>query len=98
MTSEEIAVKRTFCGLCVSNCGIEVHVARGKPIKVVGDSGSPFGQGKLCIKASALLALHGHPDRLNYPLKRQGKRGEGKWQIISWTQAMDEIAHKLTSI
>jgi hypothetical protein len=39
-----------------------------------------------------------HPEHLNYPLKRAGARGEGKWQRISWDQALDEIAEKLKSI
>ena len=39
-----------------------------------------------------------HPDRLNYPLKRIGGKGEGKWQQITWHQALDEIAEKLTAI
>jgi len=39
-----------------------------------------------------------HPDRVNFPLKRAGKKGEGKWQIISWEQAFDEIAEKLQGI
>ena len=90
--------KRTFCGLCTSNCGIEVHVQRGRVTKVIGDSQSPFGKGQLCIKASGLVDLHRHADRLNYPLKRAGKRGEGKWERISWSQALDEIASKLAKI
>jgi anaerobic selenocysteine-containing dehydrogenase len=39
-----------------------------------------------------------HPERLNYPLKRIGDRGEGKWQKISWDNALDEIAEKLKFI
>jgi anaerobic selenocysteine-containing dehydrogenase len=39
-----------------------------------------------------------HPQRLNYPLKRVGKRGEGKWQRITWEQALDEVAEKLAGL
>ena len=91
-------IKKTFCGLCTSNCGIEVHVEKGGVAKVLGDRQSPFGKGQICIKASALMDVHEHPGRLNYPLKRTGERGEGKWERISWSQAMDEIASKLARI
>jgi anaerobic selenocysteine-containing dehydrogenase len=39
-----------------------------------------------------------HPDRLNYPLKRAGEKGENKWQQITWDEALDEIATKLQSL
>ena len=90
--------KRTFCGLCTSNCGIEVQVEKGEVARIIGDCQSPFGKGQPCIKASALVDLHRHPDRLNYPLKRTGRRGEGKWERISWDQALAEIASRLDEI
>lgn len=39
-----------------------------------------------------------HPQRLNYPLKRTGERGQGQWQRITWDQALDEVAEKLTGL
>jgi anaerobic selenocysteine-containing dehydrogenase len=39
-----------------------------------------------------------HPDRVNFPLKRAGERGEGKWQKISWEQALDEVAENLGKV
>ena len=44
------------------------------------------------------MEYHDHPDRVNYPMKRVGKRGEGKWQQITWDEALDEIAAKLAAI
>jgi anaerobic selenocysteine-containing dehydrogenase len=51
-----------------------------------------------CPRAGQALDYHDHPERVNFPLKRVGKRGEGKWERIGWGQALDEIAQKLASI
>jgi len=64
----------------------------GVPVKVTGDPGCDTNKGKLCIKGLASLEYLNHPDRLKNPLRRIGKRGEGRWQQISWDQALDEIA------
>lgn len=95
---------RTFCGFCewAGHCGILVEVRDGKISEVKGDPNSPFRpfpkKGKLCLKGEATVEFHYHPDRLNHPLKRVGGRGEGKWQTITWDQALDEIAEKLRAI
>jgi anaerobic selenocysteine-containing dehydrogenase len=51
-----------------------------------------------CGRLRAGLEWFYHPDKLKFPLKRTGERGEGKWQQISWDQALDEIADKLKEI
>jgi anaerobic selenocysteine-containing dehydrogenase len=51
-----------------------------------------------CPRATHAPEIVHHPDRLNFPLKRVGKKGEGKWQQISWDQALDEIAARLAEI
>jgi anaerobic selenocysteine-containing dehydrogenase len=91
-------VKRTLCGLCGARCGMLVEVEDGRPVRFIGDLDNPTANGKLCIKATPTLELHDHPDRLNHVLKRVGRRGEGRWEQISWQQAMDEIAAKLADI
>jgi thiosulfate reductase/polysulfide reductase chain A len=88
-------IKKTSCGFCHWQCGVRVHVKEGKPVKVEGDIGNPLGRGSVCVKNSAAIEFHDHPDRLNYPLKRIGERGEGKWRRVSWSEALDEIAEKL---
>ena len=55
-------------------------------------------RGALCRRGQLILEHLYHPDRLNYPLKRAGRRGEGKWQQIAWEQAMDQIAEKLAGL
>lgn len=91
-------VKRTFCTLCPQHCGILIQVDDGRPVRYVGDKENPVARGKLCIKATACLEIHEHPDRVDHPLKRVGARGEGRWERVSWEQALDEIAAKLAEI
>jgi anaerobic selenocysteine-containing dehydrogenase len=67
-------------------------------VSVDADPDSAITRGFICERARAAPEILYHPDRLNYPLKRAGKRGEGKWQRISWEQGLDEIAGKLDRI
>ncbi|EHK82480.1 molybdopterin oxidoreductase [Saccharomonospora azurea SZMC 14600] len=92
-------VRRTFCTFCPQHCGMLFEVGHDhQPVAFDGDRNNPVAKGKLCIKGTTALEIHHHEDRLNFPLKRVGKRGEGKWERISWEQAMDEIAAKLARI
>jgi thiosulfate reductase/polysulfide reductase chain A len=95
---EDTVTKKTSCGFCHWQCGVRVYMRDGKPIKIEGDCENPIGRGMTCVKNSAALEFHNHPDRLNYPLKRAGERGEGKWRRVSWKEALNEIADKLQQI
>ncbi len=94
----EEKIVRTNCGLCHGGCGILVHVKDGKMIKVEGDVDCPHNKGALCPTGLSATQLVYHPDRLKYPLKRTGQRGEGKWQRISWDDALDIMANQLRQI
>jgi len=96
--SNGVTIKKSGCMMCHGGCGIRVHVKDGKAVKIVGDPDCPNNEGKLCPKGPAGLDLLYHPDRLKYPLKRMGARGEGKWERISWDQALHEISGKLLAI
>ncbi len=74
---------------CHGGCGVDVHIKDGKVVKVEGDESHPWHHGRLCPRALAMTQYIYHPDRLRYPLKRVGERGEGKWQRISWDEAFD---------
>ena len=65
---------------------------KGRVIKVEGDPENPLNEGVLCSKGLASVEYLYHPDRLQHPLKRAGKRGEGKWQRISWDEALGTVA------
>mgnify|MGYP001813492225 CR=1 FL=1 len=84
--------------MCHGGCGVLVHVKDDKVIKVTGDPESPLNKGKMCPKGLASIEHLYHPDRLKYPLKRAGKRGAGKWERISWNEALDSIAENITAI
>ncbi|MDP2917596.1 MAG: molybdopterin-dependent oxidoreductase, partial [Dehalococcoidia bacterium] len=93
MNAEEII--RSTCELCNSGCGVLVYTRDGRPIRVEGDPDNPINYGAICVKGQASLEYLYHPERLKYPLKRAGERGEGKWGRISWDEALDTISAEL---
>ena len=66
-----------------------------KLVKVTGDPDSPTSQGYLCVKGKSAPELLYHPDRLKFPMKRAGSRGENKWQRITWDEALDRVSEEL---
>jgi anaerobic selenocysteine-containing dehydrogenase len=76
-------VVRSLCQGCHPECGVLVHVKDGKVTKLEGDPQDPMNRGFICIKGRAQREFVHHPDRVKYPLKRVGERGQGKWQRIS---------------
>jgi len=84
--------------LCFSGCGVLVHVEDNRIVKVEGDPGSPVNKGVLCPKGLAAIEYQYHPQRLRRPLKRDGKRGEGRWREIPWEEAFDRTARGLAGI
>jgi anaerobic selenocysteine-containing dehydrogenase len=89
---------RSICQACHCNCGVIVHLENGRVTKVTGDPGHPMNRGFICVKGRAQPELLYHPDRLKYPVRRAGERGEGKWQRISWDEALDEISERLREV
>ncbi|MFC1860983.1 molybdopterin-dependent oxidoreductase [Chloroflexota bacterium] len=88
-------VVRSTCELCISGCGVLIHMKDGKPVRLEGDPDSPVNRGAMCVNGMASLEYLYHLDRLKYPLKRVGARGEGKWERITWDEALDTIATRL---
>lgn len=93
-----ITVKTGICGFCGGTCLIDAYCKDGRIIKVEGNRSLPMGNGRICVKGAALKQTLYHPDRLLYPMKRVGKRGEGKLERISWEEALDTIAEKMQTI
>ena len=87
-----------MCQLCSTVCGIFGYVKDDRIIKIEGNPNDPNSRGHLCARGHAGLNHQYHPERLLYPLKRVGARGEGKWKRISWDEALDEIASKLKTV
>jgi anaerobic selenocysteine-containing dehydrogenase len=83
---------------CPDTCAILVTVEDGVATEVKGDPDHPTTAGVLCTKVARYAERTYHPDRLLTPMRRVGKKGEGKFEPISWEQALDEIAARLTPI
>jgi anaerobic selenocysteine-containing dehydrogenase len=86
--------KKTTCVMCGIRCGLEVKVENNRIVKVRPDKDSPISEGYVCRKGMN-IAYHEHnADRLLYPMKKAG----GKFERISWGQAIGEITEKLKEI
>ena len=93
--SQGATIKKSGCMGCHGGCGILVLMVNGKAVKLKGDPDCPNNGGKLCPKGWAGLDMLYHPDRLKYPLKRVGERGEGKWKRITWDEALETITGRM---
>jgi len=87
----------TFCGMCgpAAGCGIYAFVKNGVFTRVAGMKESPTNRGAVCPKGQAAPQWVYSPDRLKTPLRRVGAKGEGKFQEITWDEAIGIIAEKL---
>ena len=83
---------KSICDRCHCACGVLVHIEDGKVVKIEGDPDFPQNDGMMCPKGLATIQLLNYPDRVKYPMKRVGERGEGKWKRISWDEALDMAA------
>jgi len=83
---------------CPDTCAMLVTVDDGVATKIQGDPQAPFTEGTLCTKVSHYLERTYSADRLKYPMRRIGRKGEGKFERISWDAALDEIAARLKAL
>ncbi|MRR52893.1 MAG: nitrate reductase [Deltaproteobacteria bacterium] len=86
------------CSGCPAGCGILVRVSEGRAKKIEGNPQHPVNRGRLCARGQATLQELYHPDRIQQPLRRSGPRGSGKFQKISWSEALNLLAAKLTEL
>ena len=92
-------VVRTACPHdCPDTCAMLVTVEGGVATRIQGDPSMPFTDGTLCTKVAYYLERTYSPDRLRFPLKRMGRKGEGRFKRITWDEALDEIAMRLKAI
>ncbi len=89
---------RTVCQGCHSECGVLVTVEDGRVVKIRGDRNHPVSEGYICVKGANYAEFTHHPDRLLHPLRRAGGKGEGRWERVSWEEALSDIAARLTEI
>jgi anaerobic selenocysteine-containing dehydrogenase len=96
---EETRWFKTHCArMDHGGCALLVGVKDNEIVQVKGNPEGFLNKGYTCYKGRVSPDRLNHPDRLRYPLRRVGKRGEGKWQRISWDEALDETAQNLLAI
>jgi anaerobic selenocysteine-containing dehydrogenase len=91
----QTTVYKTECFSCNQGCDAVVHVKDGRVVQVEGDASSHVTRGILCSKGLASPEHIHHRERILYPLKRVGKRGEGQLERISWDEALRTIVRRL---
>ncbi len=92
--------RKSVCALdCPDTCALTVQIdENGRATKLGGDREHPITRGFLCGKVAQYLEREYHPDRLLYPLRRTGPKGEAQFERVSWDEALHEIARRLQAI
>lgn len=90
----------TSCNVnCGSRCALRAHVKDGVVTRIetdnLGDDSYGNHQVRACLRGRSMRHRIYAPDRIKYPMRRVGKRGEGKFERISWDEALDEVAKRL---
>ncbi len=83
---------------CPDTCSMQVSVKDGRVIRIQGTPDHPTTQGVLCTKVSRYAERTYHPERILTPLRRVGPKGQGRFEPISWAQALGEVASRLQGI
>ncbi|MEG0295338.1 MAG: molybdopterin-dependent oxidoreductase [Clostridium sp.] len=90
--------KNTCPRNCHDTCSIKTQVIDGKVIRIKGDDTNPYTGGNVCVKMNHYVNYLYNQDRLMYPMKRVGKKGEGKFERISWEEAYKAIVDNTKKI
>lgn len=85
----------SVCGMCAVRCPIEVDVVGGTCRFIQGNRRVPGLRGALCVRGAAGVACVGDDERPQFPMLRKGARGEGRWQRLSWEEALGHAAERL---
>lgn len=86
------------CLQCYARCGIIGYNEYGRIVKIGGNPEHPNSRGKMCAKGQAGINYVYDPDRVLYPLRRDGRRGSKNWKRISWEEAYQEVAERLAEL
>ncbi|GAA4787763.1 molybdopterin-dependent oxidoreductase [Streptomyces sanyensis] len=81
---------------CPDGCSWQVTVRDGEAVALRGTPDHPYTRGTLCVKVNQFLEHTRAPDRLLHPLRRVGRKGEGRFERISWDSALEEVARRLS--
>ena len=97
--SGQLRVIRGACSHdCPDTCIWRVSVRDGVAVKLVGDPDHSFTRGALCAKVNHYLERVYAPERVLYPLRRTGPKGEGKFERVSWDEALTGVSNRLKQI
>ncbi len=93
-------IRKSVCALdCPDTCALVVQIdGNGRATKLSGDRDHPITRGFLCGKVAKYLEHEYHPDRLLYPMRRVGAKGEGRFERTTWDEALKEITARLLQI
>ena len=96
-TQRNYSLIPTLCFNCEAGCGLLAYVDKDdmKIRKIEGNPLHPGSRGRNCAKGWVTLNQVNDPDRILYPLKRVGKRGEGEWERVSWDEVLDDLAARI---
>ena len=99
-SSERVADRRIpgACNICFNGCPVVYHLRGNRVVGVSGNTEDPVFRGRICPKSQMTLQLYDNERRLKTPLKRIGPRGAGRFEPVSWQQALDEIGARLSSL
>jgi len=97
---DDVQIIRTTSAFdCGGRCPLRFHVKDGKIIRVEGDdTADSDNQLRACLRCRSIRGYLYHPERLKYPLKRAGPKGSGKFERISWDEALDTVATKIKEV
>jgi anaerobic selenocysteine-containing dehydrogenase len=95
--SRRYALIPTICFNCEAACGLLAYVDRERLRiqKFEGNPAHPGSRGRTCAKGPATLNQVNDPERIRYPLRRVGPRGGGRWERVTWDEALDDIAARI---
>ncbi|HMQ33234.1 MAG TPA: molybdopterin-dependent oxidoreductase, partial [Chloroflexaceae bacterium] len=97
-TSETTLIRGACPHDCPDTCATITEVRDGRAVKFYADPGHPVTRGWLCAKVRPYLERVYSPDRLLYPMRRVGPKGGGRWERVSWDEAVAEIAERWRAI
>ncbi|MGZ4164081.1 MAG: molybdopterin-dependent oxidoreductase, partial [Tumebacillaceae bacterium] len=90
---------RSVCPLnCPDTCSLTVYKEEGRIVRITGNQAHPVTRGVICNKVRHFHERVYHPDRLIYPMRRVGKKGEGRFERLTWEEAYEEIRSRFHKI
>jgi len=89
--------KRVLCSSCDIYCQVIAEVSANGTARIKATDNAPF-RANICMKGVHAPEGFGHPDRVRFPLRRVGERGSGRWERVTWDEALDDIAARLSAV